>query len=195
MRLVRCRAIIHSIAMFDLKEVIKKSLTDIRVELTEEFDQNFVRKAFFTEAWQRKKWDDGKELLLNSGHLRQSILSELDANSLEFYSSLIYAGIHNEGGEIIVTERMKKYFWARYYKAAGNVTKKKSGAPSQSQRNLRLNGEADFFKYMALKKVGSKIIIPQRQFIGPHIKTDEIIRTIVLARLDEYFTNNNIINK
>lgn len=183
------------IVMWNLKDAIKKGLEDVQRELSEEFDQNFARKAFFTEAWQRKRYDDGKNILLNSGSLRQSIMSELGKKSLEFYSSLIYAGIHNDGGEIVVTDRMKKYFWRRYYKVSAAITTKKSGAKSNSKRNISLSKEAEFYKYMALKKVGSKIIIPQRQFIGPHIKTDEIIKTLILARLDEYFNNNYELKK
>ena len=118
------------IVMWNLKDAIKKGLEDVQRELSEEFDRNFARKAFFTEAWQRKRYDDGKNILLNSGSLRQSIMSELGEKSLEFYSSLIYAGIHNDGGEIVVTDRMKKYFWRRYYKVSAAITTKKSGAKS-----------------------------------------------------------------
>ena len=59
------------------------------------------------------------------------------------YNDVPYASIHNEGGSITVTARMKKYFWARY---------KETGA--------------EMYKFLALKRVGSSIIIPRRQFIG-----------------------------
>jgi phage gpG-like protein len=193
--MVRCHTINYVAMQWDLKESIKKGLADIQKELTEEFDQNFVRKAFFTEAWKRKRFDDGKELMLDSGQLRRSIKSELTDKSLEFYSSLIYAGIHNDGGVIIVTERMKKYFWRKYYTTSSRVAVTKSGTASRSKRNIALSREAEFYKYMALKKTGSKIVIPKRQFIGPHIRTDEIIKTAILARLDEYFNNNNLLQK
>ena len=39
----------------NFQKIIKNILSDIRVEMTEEFDQNFERQAFFSEAWQRRK--------------------------------------------------------------------------------------------------------------------------------------------
>ena len=38
-----------------VQKIIKNILHDIQVELTDEFDQNFERQAFFSEAWQRRK--------------------------------------------------------------------------------------------------------------------------------------------
>ena len=35
--------------------ILKRILDDIRVEMTDEFDQNFERQSFFGEAWQRHK--------------------------------------------------------------------------------------------------------------------------------------------
>ena len=53
------------------KEVIDRSLDDIKVELDEEFDRNFERKSFFDEQkWPERKFDDGdrKSTRLNSSH-------------------------------------------------------------------------------------------------------------------------------
>ncbi len=36
----------------NIQKIIKNILNDIRVELTDEFDQNFERQAFFSEKWQ-----------------------------------------------------------------------------------------------------------------------------------------------
>ncbi len=36
-------------------QIIKNILRDIQVEMTDEFDRNFERQAFFSEAWQRRK--------------------------------------------------------------------------------------------------------------------------------------------
>lgn len=49
-------------------------LKDMRVELSEEFDKNFQRKAFFTDAWKPRK--DKKalgSLLVVTGAMRRSI--------------------------------------------------------------------------------------------------------------------------
>ena len=48
------------------KEVIDRSIEDIKVEFDEEFDRNFERKAFFDEKeWPERKFDDGVGSLLH----------------------------------------------------------------------------------------------------------------------------------
>ena len=39
----------------DVKHILGRILQDIRVEMSDAFDQNFERQAFFSEAWQRRK--------------------------------------------------------------------------------------------------------------------------------------------
>lgn len=36
------------------KDLLHRILSDMRVELTEEFDKNFERKAFFTDKWKKR---------------------------------------------------------------------------------------------------------------------------------------------
>ena len=40
----------------NINKIIKNILRDIQVEMTDEFDQNFERQAFFSEAWQRRSF-------------------------------------------------------------------------------------------------------------------------------------------
>ena len=94
--------------------IIKRILRDIQIELGDEFDKNFERQAFFSEAWQRRKSpirNEGRAILTDTGQLRSSIKSRTTDNSIIFYTDLPYAEIHNDGGEIVVTTKMKKYFW------------------------------------------------------------------------------------
>jgi hypothetical protein len=80
---------------------------------------------------------------------------------------LDYAEIQNNGGIITVTAQMKKLWWAQYAKFAGEPRKTtKSGRQANTAANRKLNAKAEFCKRMALMKVGSKIKIPQRQFLG-----------------------------
>ena len=37
----------------DVKKVVARILKDIQVEMSDEFDKNFERQAFFSEKWQR----------------------------------------------------------------------------------------------------------------------------------------------
>lgn len=107
-----------------VKHFIRLTLKDISVELGDEFDRNFEREAFFNERWARRKHndDESRGLLVRSGTLRRSIKDEVTTtgHSVVFTSSVPYAAIHNEGGTITVTRRMKKYFWYRYLLIAGS---------------------------------------------------------------------------
>lgn len=172
-----------------MQAIIKRILDDIRVELSDEFDQNFERQAFFSEAWQRRKSPlrgDG-HILVATGRLRRSIQSQTTADSIVFFSTEPYAAIHNEGGEITVTSKMKRYFWHRYYEATGSFGRKKDGSPRQDKRTLRLGTEAEFWKWMALKKVGTKIRIPRRRFLGMSPEVEQSVREIIEENLQEYF--------
>lgn len=56
-------------------QTLKKNIiADMRVELAEEFDKNFTRKAFFTDKW-KKRWNPNAlgSLLVVTGSLRRSI--------------------------------------------------------------------------------------------------------------------------
>lgn len=144
------------------EQLIRYILTDIEVELSDEFDRNFSNGSFFGEPWPNKKTGEPSHLV-KSGKLRRSIRSVISKNSVKWTSSEVYAAIHNEGGTITVTERMKKYFWAMF---------KKTKLPS--------------FKRMALMKVGSKIKIPKRQFIGDHARVHRAVERCIDDNVTAY---------
>ncbi len=173
----------------DVKRVVSLILSDLRVELTDEFDKNFERQAFFTAAWQRRKSPIRKDraLLVDSGRLRQSLQSRSTDDSITFFTTEGYAGIHNEGGEIQVTERMKKFFWAKYYEASGSFGRRKDGSKREDRRTTLLTEEADFWKMMALMKVGRTIKIPRRRFLGTSPEVEKIVREAIERNLSEYF--------
>lgn len=171
-----------------LKQAVRKMLDDIRVSIGSEFDRNFERQAFFTEAWQRRRSPSkGNHILVQTGELRRSITSRIDGDSVIFESTLPYAAIHNEGGSIRVTAKMKRYFWARYYETRGSFKRLKSGNLSKSRQQQRLNTEADFWQAMALMKVGSEIRIPRRRFLGASPEVETKAREICERHLTEYF--------
>jgi len=165
----------------DINKAIQQSLKDTRIELTDEFDRNFQRQAFFSEKWKRRRYDpdSDRSILQRTGSLRKSIVSVVEGNKIIFTSSLPYAAIHNEGGEIVVTRRMKGFFWHKYKESTAGL--KKRG---------ELTIEAEFYKAMALKKIGSKIIIPRRQFIGRHPDMEKLITQIIEENLTEYFNSD-----
>lgn len=175
-----------------IKGLKRKILKDVRVEVSSEFDRNFVTQSFFGEAWQRHKTPtrQGRHLLVRSGNLRRSISAKSDENSITFQSTEPYAAIHNEGGEIKVTARMRRFFWAMYYKANGGLGRRRDGTLRKDENNARLSTEAEFWKHMALMKVGSKVRIPRRRFLGVHPELKREVMSIVESRLIEYYSNN-----
>lgn len=173
----------------DISKIIKRILKDIQVEMGDEFDRNFERQAFFSETWARRKSPTrpGGSILIDSGTLRKSIGSRITENSIVFYTTLPYATIHNDGGEIRVTKKMKRYFWHKYYEATGSFGRRKDGNPRKDKRTVQLTTEAEFWKFMALKKEGSIIKIPRRQFLGTSPEVEQAVREIIEENITEYF--------
>lgn len=177
--------------MNDIAVVFRRILKDIQVDMKDEFDKNFERQGFFSEKWARRKSPlrPGRATLVNTGGLRRSVLSRVTADGVTFYSTHPAAEIHNEGGEIKVTARMKSYFWHRYYEAVGGFGRKKNGEVRNDKRTRQLTGEAAFWKYMALMRAGSVIRIPKRQFLGASPEVERAVTEIIEKRLSEYFNN------
>ena len=175
----------------DARNIIRNILRDLRVELSEEFDKNFERQAFFSEAWQRRRSPvrPGRAVLTDTGTLRRSVRSRTTETSIVFYTDLPYAAIHNDGGEIVVTPRMKRFFWRKYYEATGAFGRKKDGGLRNDKRNRQLGSEAEFWKHMALKKAGTSIRIPRRRVLGVSPEVEKIVRETIERNLTEYFEN------
>lgn len=78
---------------------IKNLLNDVKIELKDEFDKNFIRKAFFDKKWKETKLQNSKgSLMMRTGKLRKSIQAKISGNAIVFSSSLPYASLQNEGG-------------------------------------------------------------------------------------------------
>ena len=136
------------------------------------FKESFVKEGFtdtsFT-AW--KKTSNpmaGKRTLYNKGILMQSVRKvEQNKQRIVVESDTDYSEIQNNGGTVTVTPKMKRFFWAKFYEFSGKVKLNKEGtAASFNKSNKAISVKAMFFRRMALMKVGSKIKIPQRQFMG-----------------------------
>lgn len=167
------------------KDLKKDALRFSAVTSVYFFKECFVAQGFTDGSFQRWKPSNsplaGKRTLYKSGKLMQSIRKlEATDQRLVVIADSEYAEMHNEGGFITVTPQMKKYFWAMYYKEAGKgVRTSKGGAQYQS---IKVGKKANYCKAMALKKVGSKMKVDQRQFIG---ESRELMRL-----LDEWFNRS-----
>ena len=168
------------------ESIADRVANDARVELMDEFDQNFARKAFFDRPWDKRKFSYRRgTLMAATNRLRRSYRAITTGPSIRFYSDAPYASIHQKGGKIKVTPRMRRYFWAMYYQRKGQQTKTKTGKLSMSARNQQLNDEAEFYRNMALNKKGV-ITIPRRKVIGDHPKVKEVISRIAGKAVKEY---------
>lgn len=168
-------------------KVLKQRPRIVAIE-AQKFFKDCFRKGGFTDTsfqpWQgRKSPLGGKKILIgkdNTMNLMQSIRTlEENQTQVRTGSDLVYSEIHNEGGYITVTEKMKKFWWAKYYEFTGKTTRTQTGRVSHSARNVRLNAMAEYCKKMALMPVGSKIKTPKRQYIGES-KT-------LMRQFDEWF--------
>lgn len=119
---------------------------------------SYFKKSFILKSFNGKKWKSGADLV-DSGNLKNSFYGIISKNGVTIYNNAKYAGIHNFGGRIRITNKMRKFFWSKYYSTNDNK-----------------------WKYMAItdKKY---ITIPQRQFMGitRELKTNikkEIIKHI-----------------
>lgn len=178
----------------DLQKFYDNILKDLKVELKDEFDKNFQRKAFFGKKWPKEKLVNRRgSLMARTNKLRHSINADIMSDGIKFSSSLPYASIHNEGGTVIVTKKMKSFFWYMYYSTAGKMTKNKNGKMANNSRNRTLSVEAQQWKNLALMKIGQKIEMPERRFIGDDPKVKEAIDTVVQDNLKEL--NEAIMNK
>lgn len=152
--------------MIDGEQLKRDILSDMRVELSDEFDKNFERKAFFSEKWKQRANPNHKgSLLLVTGTMRRSIKAEVKGNGVRFSSAVPYAAIHNEGGTLnthpSVTPKMRRFAWAKVYSVAG--VRGKGGLPKE------LPPEAAKWRALALTKKSKLNVtahIPRRQFMG-----------------------------
>lgn len=150
--------------MLDPSKLKADILEDMRVGLSDEFDANFERKGFFSDKWKPRAYDTPRgSLLMVSSAMRRSAQGEVSGNGVRFTSALPYTTLHNEGGKITVTAKMKRFFWYKYKQTKDEA-----------------------WKRMALMKTGKVITIPQRQFIGDGPDTRRIIRGVIDDNLKKF---------
>lgn len=142
--------------MIDLEQLKRNILNDMRVELSEEFDRNFTRKAFFTKKWKRRADPDAKgSLLIVTGTLRRSIRSEVKGDGVRFTSAVPYASIHNEGG-------------------SGTKSVRQHTRTSRKGKRYTVRAHTRCFT------------MPQRQFVGDGPRTREIIKGVIDDNLKDF---------
>lgn len=130
-------------------DIKRQILSDLKVDLTEEFDKNFTRKGFFSERWKPRAHNYRKGTLMSvTSKLRRSVKSSLAPSGVRFSSSLPYAAAHNEGST-----------------APQHVRAHTRRTPSGKQAEVRAHTR--------------KTALPRRQFVGRSPETDAITENII----------------
>ena len=142
-------------------EFFKKQVPNIVAEkATEFFKERFTTKEWDGEPWPPQKIKRG-ELMVKSSSLHKSIKPSIVTPERVVISGgsekIPYAKIHNEGGEIPITPKMRRFFWAMHRKEVGE------------DKNKDTN-----WKWLALTK-NDAMKIPMRRFMGPSEKLNDVL--------------------
>lgn len=130
-------------------DLLKQILTDIKVELSDEFDENFKNGGFFGSKWPpRKNTKAMNALLIKTGRLRKSITGSVSGNSVSWKSDAPYANVHNTGGKIT------------------------QSVPPHSRTSKK-------GKNYSVKAHSKTMTVPQRKFIGDHPQVGKAVNDIV----------------
>lgn len=142
--------------MLNANELKTDILNDLRVELSDEFDKNFERKAFFSEKWKPRAHDYPKgSLLIVTGAMRRATRGRVEGNGVRFSSALAYATIHNEGG-------------TGFKPVKAHTRKSRKG------------------KIYNVRAHSRKFTMPQRQFIGDGPDTQRLVRSVIEDNLQKF---------
>lgn len=134
-------------------------LNDMRVELSDEFDRNFERKAWFSKNWKPRAHDYPRgSLLIVSGNMRRSIKGNAETleNGVRFSSPYPYAEIHNEG----------------------------LSASKPVRAHQRTNKKTK--KTYTVRAHTRKFTMPERRFIGDGPETQKLIRNVIDDNLQKF---------
>lgn len=181
----------------ELDNLMKRRMPVIAGRMAKDHFQDNFRQGGFVDGglhpWRkanrlstRRKDAAGRYGTLLSGrnHLFSSIKYMPGEYRVRVANELVYAPVHNWGGEVhpTVTPQMRRFAWAKYYQASGKAKKaatgKKKGKKGRSNGNsgTQENTETLRWKRLALtKKKKLRIKIPQRQFIGESRELSEKI--------------------
>ena len=155
----------------DNNDFLNNVMRDLKVELDDEFDRNFERKAFFDRPWAPLSpyyTPSEGSMLMRTGALRRSLHSRIDGTRLIYESSLKYAGLQNYGGTVrqdfVPSDKMRRWAWAK-----ARERREQGDKP----------GEEKFRRMALAKRIRRTISVPARPFIGEHPRIREIAAEVV----------------
>ncbi len=129
------------------------------------FKRNFNVGGFVDvpfQRWKKSTYPGARATMVRSGNTRREIKKIQISESrvvVGIANHNHYAKIHNEGGKIPITPKMRRFFWAKF---------KETGK--------------DYWKWLALTKK-SFIEIPQRKIIGDSIALEKTLDRMLISEL------------
>lgn len=142
------------------------------------------------KPWPRRKFDfnnrKGAALLKKSGALQRNLRYRTSGNRTAIISDLPYSRIHNDGGKIPITSKMRRFFWAKYYEAYGKVTFNIK-TREVTKPGGRHNADAEIWKALALTKK-THLDVPARPFIYHTSDLYKQLDEVFIKRVKELFT-------
>lgn len=167
------------------------------------FKDNITERQGFlnggVQLWQRSRMERFKpdrDLLQQKGNLVRGITWTVSGTVVTVSVVGVasnYAEIQNAGGEVVVSKKMRKFFWAKYFEQLkkshklyiredGNFKKLRSQNTIRKRNNDY--SELNFWHTLALAK---KIKVPARKFIGQSAELNAEIMEYIEANLDNIF--------
>ena len=178
----------------ELADLMRRRMPVIAGRMAKDYFQDNFRLGGFVNGGLHK-WAEAKRLsaggasaashygtlLSGRNHLFSSINYYPGDYQVRIENNVHYAPVHNWGGEThpAVTDRMRRFAWAKFYEAAGIEKKDGSAKKKRQNRNTAsrtLNPQARFWKQLALtRKSHLTVKIPQRQFLGESQELNDAI--------------------
>jgi phage gpG-like protein len=127
----------------------------------------------------------GGKMLIEKGNLLRGITQQVNGTKVMVYVIGVaakYAEIHNTGGTITVTPKMRKFFWAKYYENSKKIVTLQNG--KLSTKSVAINQIAEYYKNLALAKT---LVIPKRRYIGNSATLNHEINNYLYENLDKIF--------
>lgn len=153
----------------------KDILEIVAIESINHFKQSFEDEGFTDRSLD--KWDTRKtkrlsrnesKTLSDRGELSESIDYRIDGNTIIIFSDKPYAQIHNEGGTITVTPKMRSFFLFKMQEAIDY-------------------GSIEIAEFWRAMFFSDEIKMPKRQFIGKSEMLDAKVIDKIMRELDNIF--------
>ncbi len=139
--------------------------------------QNFFIKGFAlggqqlgtgVTPWPKRKFETdrnraNRQVLTKRGSLAASIHQKNNSRGkIEIYTEKPYAKLMNDGGTVTITPKMRRFFWAMYFKELGRIRTNKQGAQS-IKSGQKVNEIAKIWRNLAMHK-GNQLKFQKREF-------------------------------